>query len=114
MAIRQWVFVIGQFIPNENYQKYQNIIREYQHYNGAYGHKDIEKLQNVQHKVDALDLQVRIANGEILQPGGGVHITDLSVELDMEEMHVNVLGLPRETYQKYFQSLIDEYESRFH
>jgi len=105
--------VMGKFVPNENYLKYQNLVREYQLYNGTYGHQDMDKLQVLQGKVDALDLQARTPHGEMLQPSGGIHITDLSVELDEEEMEVAILGLSHETYKKYFQSFIDEYENQF-
>jgi hypothetical protein len=100
-------YVFGPFHPNEDYAAIQPLIRECHKYDGSLGILNERKLKRVTVRVRALDLKVKTATGETLEPEGGVHLTDFSAELG--EIQLDVFGLPHETMIMYWPTECEQY-----
>jgi hypothetical protein len=61
-----------------------------------------------------LNLAVRLFGGEELPSAGGVHITDYSVELGIEDgIEVAVLGIGYPLYEELFPEHVAAYRAKF-
>lgn len=87
----------GRFYPEPEYVKIKNYV--------------ISTHGSIQ---DQLQLNVRTSEGEVLEPVGGVRITDLSAELGEEEgLHVEVLGVGYPGYERLFPLHVRAYNELF-
>lgn len=101
--------VSGVFYPNENYTKIKSVIREYSECSalGAKGSK--EEYEKAWGKVEALGLTVKPEQEQTFEPVG-VSLIDFAEELEDETgRELSVIGLPLETFIKYFQEAHDHY-----
>ncbi|MBV9850384.1 MAG: hypothetical protein JO250_11975 [Armatimonadetes bacterium] len=99
----------GPFVPNEDYAKFQPIFRDTTLRYGSVGEARSEAGIESWRKAQAFNLTARTVAGETLEPQGGITIFDYSEELEDDAMEVHLLGLPRETSEKYFQEAIGAY-----
>lgn len=102
--------VFGPLYPHDNYKNIQKTIQEFHLYDGSFGKIDDRRLQQVRQKIQTLDLKVKTEKGGILQPVGGVHVTDFTEKLGNEPIQLEVLRLPREQLLQYWQQAVEEYD----
>jgi len=60
-----------------------------------------------------LQLTVRTADGELLDPVGGIRISDLSAELGAEGLEIDVIGVGFPTYERLFPQHVHAYDEQF-
>ena len=71
----------------------------------------VSTLNTVQ---DQLRLTVRTNDGEMLDPIGGVRISDLSAEPgEVEGLEVDVVGISYPTYERLFSNHVQAYDEQF-
>jgi hypothetical protein len=86
----------GRFLPSPEYKKIKSAI-----------------VASSEESQEHLALSIRLtAGGEVFQPSGGIHITDLSAELGEEGMLVEAVGIAYPQYQQIFPEHISAYVKR--
>ena len=95
--------VSGCFQPNEKYVEIQPLIRAHHFFDGSLGEHNPVELARAREQIELLELRAQTENGEQLEPVGGVHLTDFSQELEKDAMQLDVLGLPREQFLRFWR-----------
>ncbi len=105
----------GDFYPNDNYKTIQAVIRQKNDCTGTLGNYDEIKFQNICEQIKELALSVRATSQEILNPAGGVHITDYADELENEPdaRQLDILGLDTAIFNRLFPGEYEKYENQF-
>lgn len=88
--------VSGPFHPNEKHEGIRSLIQQ----NCGAEEEDAVSGREL---FAALDLHARTEEGERLEAGDGVHVTDFSQELEKDAMQLDVLWLTQQQFLRFWR-----------